>query len=105
MRKRPFHSARLVDPALKLGSLASAISTLILIKLLQSESESEVRAYMSAVKLDRIDVNTLAQLQRNGRISNVDLAKSVALSPTSCLIRVNGSSTPATSPVITLGSI
>ena len=43
---------------------------------------------MSAVKLDRIDVNTLAQLQRNGRISNVDLAKSVALSPTSCLIRV-----------------
>ena len=28
-------------------------------------------------KLDRIDLNILAQLQRNGRISNVDLADAV----------------------------
>lgn len=43
---------------------------------------------MPAVKLDRIDINILAQLQRNGRISNIDLAKSVALSPSPCLLRV-----------------
>jgi DNA-binding Lrp family transcriptional regulator len=57
-------------------------------KVATVRAESEVRAYMSAVKLDRIDINILAQLQRNGRISNVDLAKGVALSPTSCLVRV-----------------
>lgn len=43
---------------------------------------------MPAVKLDRIDINILAELQRNGRISNIDLAKSVALSPSPCLLRV-----------------
>jgi DNA-binding Lrp family transcriptional regulator len=41
-----------------------------------------------AVKLDRIDVNILAHLQRNGRITNVELADAVALSPSPCLIRV-----------------
>jgi DNA-binding Lrp family transcriptional regulator len=39
-------------------------------------------------KLDRIDVNILAQLQRHGRMSNVDLAEAVALSPSPCLQRV-----------------
>ena len=38
--------------------------------------------------LDRIDRNILQLLQRDGRISNVDLAKQVALSPTPCLERV-----------------
>ncbi|MFT5711081.1 MAG: Lrp/AsnC family leucine-responsive transcriptional regulator [Halioglobus sp.] len=38
--------------------------------------------------LDRIDRNILQLLQRNGRLSNVDLAKQVALSPTPCLERV-----------------
>lgn len=38
--------------------------------------------------LDRIDRNILRQLQANGRLSNVDLAKQVNLSPTPCLERV-----------------
>ena len=43
---------------------------------------------MAAVRLDRIDINILAQLQRNGRISNINLANAVALSPSPCLQRV-----------------
>lgn len=39
-------------------------------------------------KLDRIDIRILAELQRNGRITNVDLADRVALSPSPCLMRV-----------------
>ena len=42
----------------------------------------------AAIRLDRIDINILAQLQRNGRITNVELAEAVALSPSPCLIRV-----------------
>lgn len=42
----------------------------------------------SAAKLDRIDINILAQLQRNGRITNIDLANAVSLSPSPCLLRV-----------------
>jgi DNA-binding Lrp family transcriptional regulator len=38
-------------------------------------------------KLDRIDLNILAQLQRNGRMSNVDLADAVGLSASPCLQR------------------
>lgn len=38
--------------------------------------------------LDRIDRNILIELQHNGRISNVELAKRVGLSPTPCLERV-----------------
>ena len=41
-----------------------------------------------AKKLDRIDRNILAQLQKNGRLSNVELSKRVGLSPTPCLERV-----------------
>jgi DNA-binding Lrp family transcriptional regulator len=41
-----------------------------------------------ALKLDRIDVRILSHLQRNGRITNVDLADAVGLSPSPCLIRV-----------------
>jgi len=39
-------------------------------------------------KLDRIDINILAELQKNGRITNTDLAEAVALSPSPCLARV-----------------
>ncbi|MER9331931.1 winged helix-turn-helix transcriptional regulator [Mesorhizobium sp. M0152] len=39
-------------------------------------------------KLDRIDVNILAQLQQNSRLTNVDLAEAVGLSPSPCLARV-----------------
>lgn len=41
-----------------------------------------------APKLDKMDVNILAQLQQNARISNVDLAEAVGLSPSPCLARV-----------------
>lgn len=39
-------------------------------------------------KLDRIDGNILYELQKNGRLSNVELSKRVGLSPTPCLERV-----------------
>ncbi len=38
--------------------------------------------------IDRIDRNILAQLQKDGRLSNVELSKRVGLSPTPCLERV-----------------
>ena len=39
-------------------------------------------------KLDRLDFRILAHLQKNGRITNVDLADAVGLSPSPCLSRV-----------------
>jgi DNA-binding Lrp family transcriptional regulator len=39
-------------------------------------------------KLDRIDIRILSELQKNGRITNVDLADKVNLSPSPCLKRV-----------------
>ena len=39
-------------------------------------------------KLDRIDLKILAELQRDGRITNVELAERVNLSPSPCLMRV-----------------
>ncbi|MEX0298426.1 MAG: Lrp/AsnC ligand binding domain-containing protein [Kordiimonas sp.] len=39
-------------------------------------------------QLDKIDQNILETLQQDGRISNVDLARRVNLSPTPCLDRV-----------------
>ncbi len=39
-------------------------------------------------ELDRIDRRILRELQKNGRIKNVDLAEIVSLSPTPCLERV-----------------
>lgn len=38
--------------------------------------------------LDRVDLRILAALQRNGRISKVELAKLVNLSPSACLERM-----------------
>lgn len=40
------------------------------------------------MKLDRIDLKILAQLQKCGRITNVELADAVGLSPSPCLTRV-----------------
>ncbi|MDA7746621.1 leucine-responsive transcriptional regulator Lrp [Psychromonas sp.] len=40
------------------------------------------------MSLDRIDRNILRELQKNGRISNVELSKIVGLSTTPCLERV-----------------
>jgi DNA-binding Lrp family transcriptional regulator len=39
-------------------------------------------------KLDRIDINILVQLQKNGAIGNLYLAEQVGLSPSPCLQRV-----------------
>lgn len=41
-----------------------------------------------APKLDRLDFRILAHLQRNGRVTNVELADAVGLSPSPCLSRV-----------------
>ena len=38
-------------------------------------------------KLDRIDIRILAHLQKNGRLTNVDLAQAVGLSASPCLMR------------------
>lgn len=40
------------------------------------------------MKLDRIDIRILHELQKNGRITNVELAELVHLSPSPCLTRV-----------------
>lgn len=41
-----------------------------------------------APKLDRIDVRILSFLQKNGRVTNVELADAVGLSASPCLVRV-----------------
>lgn len=43
---------------------------------------------MAATELDRTDLLLLAELQRNGRLSNADLAESVHLSASAALRRV-----------------
>lgn len=43
---------------------------------------------MKKLKLDKIDKKILKNLQQNGRITNVDLAKSVGISAPPCLRRV-----------------
>lgn len=40
------------------------------------------------MKLDQIDIKILSELQKNGRITNVELAELVNLSPSPCLMRV-----------------
>lgn len=40
------------------------------------------------ISMDRINTQILLELERDGRISNTDLAKKVGLSPSACLRRV-----------------
>ena len=40
------------------------------------------------MKLDKLDIKILCELQKNGRISNVELAELINLSPSPCLMRV-----------------
>ena len=40
------------------------------------------------LKIDRLDLRILSKLQQHGRITNVDLAEAVGLSPSPCLARV-----------------
>ena len=39
-------------------------------------------------KLDRLDLRILCQMQKNGRVTNVELANAVGLSPSPCLARL-----------------
>jgi DNA-binding Lrp family transcriptional regulator len=48
----------------------------------------EGHSALRPIKLDRIDMKILAELQRNGRITNINLANAVSLSPSPCLLRV-----------------
>jgi DNA-binding Lrp family transcriptional regulator len=41
-----------------------------------------------SMKLDKLDIKILCELQKNGRISNVELAELINLSPSPCLMRV-----------------
>ncbi|AXK39411.1 Lrp/AsnC family transcriptional regulator [Crenobacter cavernae] len=43
---------------------------------------------MSSLTLDKTDLRILAELQKNGRLTNVELAERVALSPSPCLRRL-----------------
>jgi DNA-binding Lrp family transcriptional regulator len=47
-----------------------------------------VRTTPAEAQLDSIDREILVELQRDGRLSNVDLAQRVHLSPSACLRRV-----------------
>lgn len=40
------------------------------------------------MKLDKIDIRILSELQKNGRVTNVELSELVFLSPSPCLVRV-----------------
>jgi len=40
------------------------------------------------MKLDRIDIRILAELQKNGRLTNIELAERVHLSASPCLMRL-----------------
>jgi Lrp/AsnC family leucine-responsive transcriptional regulator len=48
----------------------------------------EPKAHYPQLKLDRIDRLILALMQENGRISNLELADNIGLSPTPCSRRV-----------------
>ena len=47
-----------------------------------------MRDIKNALQLDAIDRHILAELQRDGKLSNVELAQRVHLSPSACLRRV-----------------
>ncbi|MEZ0000553.1 DNA-binding Lrp family transcriptional regulator [Sinorhizobium fredii] len=59
-------------------------------KMLESADGRRVAAtnWRAPMKLDRIDIKILYELQKNGRITNVELAELVNLSPSPCLMRV-----------------
>ena len=49
---------------------------------------SESKAHSPQLKFDRIDRRILSLMQENGRISNLELADNIGLSPTPCSRRV-----------------
>src|SRR5688572_14656834 len=50
--------------------------------------EYGILVYPATMRLDRIDYQILHYVQNDGRISNVELAEKVGLSPSPCLRRV-----------------
>jgi Lrp/AsnC family leucine-responsive transcriptional regulator len=67
--------------------LAAALKTKLMADRRTKSSEAAVEAG-TLPGLDRTDLRLLQALQRDGRISNVDLAQQVHLSPTAALERV-----------------
>lgn len=63
-------------------ALKSAYGAIILL------NQSVTRHHMFEIELDRTDIKILAELQRDGQLSNQDLADRVSLSPSPCLRRV-----------------
>jgi Lrp/AsnC family transcriptional regulator, leucine-responsive regulatory protein len=53
-------------------------------------------AYMTANTLDAVDLRILSELQEDGSLSNVELARRVHLSPSPCLARVKALETNGT---------
>ena len=53
-----------------------------------ADHSNSMRNATAEVKLDAIDRAILAELQREGRLSNLELAQRVHLSPSACLRRV-----------------
>jgi len=54
----------------------------------QTKRQVDLLKTPARVALDRVDLRMLAALQRNGRISKVELAELVNLSPSACLERM-----------------
>src|SRR5690606_24951733 len=61
------------------------IGLIVAISLRDSQTRQQK---MDGTRLDRTDLALLAELQREGRLSNAELAERVKLSPSACLRRV-----------------
>ena len=70
------------------GGIRRAAGTVALSFAAASAYTAKPQAKGLWVKLDRIDIRILHELQKNGRITNVELADLVHLSPSPCLMRV-----------------
>ena len=58
-------------------------------------NDKNERGLKAPLKLDRTDLKILRQLQVDGRITNVELARRAGLSPAPCLRRVRRWRKPA----------
>jgi DNA-binding Lrp family transcriptional regulator len=70
------------------GGIRRAAGTIALSFAAASTYASKPQAEGRRMKLDRLDIRILHELQKNGRITNVELADLVHLSPSPCLMRV-----------------
>lgn len=58
------------------------------VKVHGEEADPGFRSRCRDMKLDRIDIKILAELQKNGRLTNIELADRVHLSASPCLMRL-----------------